>query len=305
MLYCVSDANQPVNFLYCGNLVSNGGFLHDKRLLNEFVFIIVNEGILHINQNGHPLDIHSGESLLLFPGQLHYGYKPSCGRLSYFWTHFTINDPNYKIYNKSALFRHNIQIKKELSNVSDIVISPSANYFLLPEHGHLSPEKRSIPFFTQLLDIVKSDNYLPTCRSKYALNLLLSEFTHEYLACSSDLVEKHIPAKVKFVIDHIKAHYEEPIKLADLSMYFGYNPTYLSKLIKQYTGYPLNAYLNRIRLSAAKNLLCLTNIYTIQEIGSMCGFTDEKYFMRLFKKIEGVTPSQYRNMFNEKNINRN
>ena len=37
----------------------------------------------------------------------------------------------------------------------------------------------------------------------------------------------------------------------------------------------------------------------------MCGFADEKYFMRLFKKIEGVTPSQYRNMFNEKNINRN
>ena len=111
--------------------------------------------------------------------------------------------------------------------------------------------------------------------------------------------------KIKAVIDHIKAHYEEPIKLTDLSMYFGYNPTYLSKLIKQYTGYPLNAYLNRIRLSAAKNLLCLTNIYTIQEIGSMCGFADEKYFMRLFKKIEGVTPSQYRNMFNEKNINRN
>ena len=37
----------------------------------------------------------------------------------------------------------------------------------------------------------------------------------------------------------------------------------------------------------------------------MCGFADEKYFMRLFKKIECVTPSQYRNMFNEKNINRN
>ncbi len=112
MLYCISDAYKPVNFLYCGNLVSNGGFLHEKRLLNEFVFIIVNEGTLHINQNGHPLDIHSGESLLLFPGQLHYGYKPSHGRLSYFWTHFTMSDPNYKIYNRNALFRHNIQLKR-------------------------------------------------------------------------------------------------------------------------------------------------------------------------------------------------
>ena len=102
----------------------------------------------------------------------------------------------------------------------------------------------------------------------------------------------------------MKAHYEEPIRLTDLAERFGYNPTYLSKLIKKYTGYPVNTYLNHIRLAAAKNLLCLTNIYTIQEIGLICGFTDEKYFMRLFKKMEGVTPSQYRNMFNEKNINR-
>ncbi len=304
MLYCISDAYKPVNFLYCGNLVSNGGFLHEKRLLNEFVFIIVNEGTLHINQNGHPLDIHSGESLLLFPGQLHYGYKPSHGRLSYFWTHFTMSDPNYKIYNRNALFRHNIQLKKGLSNYPDTPDLSSVDYFLLPEHGSLSPEKRSIPFFTQLLDIVKSDNYLPTCRSKYALNLLLAEFTHEYLSFSSDLIEKHIPTKIKQAIDYMKVHYEESIKLSDLAKRFGYNPTYLSKLIKKYTGYPVNTYLNHIRLAAAKNLLCLTNIYTIQEIGLICGFTDEKYFMRLFKKMEGVTPSQYRNMFNEKNINR-
>ena len=287
--------------------MSNDGFIHDKRCLKEFVFIIINEGILHINQNGHNVDVGSGESLLLFPDQIHYGYKPSQGRLSYFWTHFTISDPNYKIYNRSALLRYNKYLKEQPYPLifQDMSSLSSISYFLIPEHGKLSPMRRSIPFFAQLLDIVKSDNQLPTYRSKYALNLLLAEFTHEYLAFNSDLVETHIPTKIKQVIDFLKAHYEEPITLDSLAERFSYNPTYLSKLIKKYTGYPLNAYLNRIRLAVAKNLLSITNIYTIQQISLLSGFSDEKYFMRIFKKTEGITPSQYRNMFNEKYINRN
>lgn len=112
MLYCTANAEYPVEYISCGNLVSNDGFVHDRRNIDSFVFIIVCEGTLHINQNGQNFDIHENESLLLFPNQTHYGYKPSKGRLSYYWVHFFITDPHYTIYTRSSLLRYN----KDLNN---------------------------------------------------------------------------------------------------------------------------------------------------------------------------------------------
>ena len=57
MLYSFSHASHLVEYISCGNLVSQDGFLHDKRKLDNFVFIIVSEGTLHIEQNGQRYDV--------------------------------------------------------------------------------------------------------------------------------------------------------------------------------------------------------------------------------------------------------
>lgn len=301
MLYCTACADYPVEYISCGNLVSNDGFVHSRRNIDSFVFIIVCEGTLHINQNGQNFDIHENESMLLFPNQTHYGYKPSTGRLSYYWVHFFMTDPHYTIYTKNSLLRHN----QYLGN--DFFYPPLASpnsCFLLPEHGRLSLEKRSILLFVQLLDISKRSNYQINWNCRYALNLLLMEFTSEFLQ-TSNIAEGKIPSQVRNIIEYIRTHYDEPLSVETLAAQYNYHPTYLTTLIKKYTGYPVSSYINRTRIAVAKNILCVRDTLTIQEIASMCGFTDEKYFMRLFKKLEGITPSQYRNAFFIKKINKN
>lgn len=52
----------------------------------------------------------------------------------------------------------------------------------------------------------------------------------------------------------------------------------------------------------AKNLLTNRTL-SIYRIADMCGFSDEKYFMKLFKRYEGITPTQYRKAFHQKKIN--
>ena len=76
MLYYTSQASHPAEFLSCGNLVSDGGFLHQRRCIDACVLILVCRGTLHINQNGKNLDVHQNETLLLFPHQVHYGLCP-------------------------------------------------------------------------------------------------------------------------------------------------------------------------------------------------------------------------------------
>ena len=75
MLYCVANARYPVEYISSGNLISEDGFLHDRRNLDSWVFIVVQKGTLHIAQNEQTFDVHENETLLLFPNQTHYGYK--------------------------------------------------------------------------------------------------------------------------------------------------------------------------------------------------------------------------------------
>ena len=95
MLFCIADASHPVKYISCGNLLSTDGFLHDRRRMDCFVFIIVTQGTLHLHQEGHNLDIGENQSVLLFPGKLHYGSRPSKGKLSYYWAIFQGMPPTF------------------------------------------------------------------------------------------------------------------------------------------------------------------------------------------------------------------
>ena len=106
------------------------------------------------------------------------------------------------------------------------------------------------------------------------------------------------------LIEWIRTHYDTPLSVRNLSEKLGYHPTYLTSLLKKHTGYTIKGLLNYYRIDAAKNLLCTSPSasYSVKRIASICGFVDEKYFMRVFRTLEGMTPSQYRNAFNEKKL---
>ena len=74
------------------------------------------------------------------------------------------------------------------------------------------------------------------------------------------------------------------------------------RLFKANTGYSITQYINKVRIEAAQNLL-LNSIRRIETISSLCGFSDVRYFMHVFKKYVGMTPSQYRKNVSEKKIN--
>ncbi|MFF2177352.1 AraC family transcriptional regulator [Lysinibacillus sp. NPDC058147] len=78
------------------------------------------------------------------------------------------------------------------------------------------------------------------------------------------------------------------------------SPNYLSSLFKKEVGISISEYIQQQRIDEAKRLLTFTN-YPILDIGSLLNFTDQSYFIKVFKKFTGTTPKQYRN----KHINRN
>lgn len=95
---------------------------------------------------------------------------------------------------------------------------------------------------------------------------------------------------------YIQEHYQEALRLEDVSSVIGFNATYFSTLFKKETGQNFMDYLTELRISKAKELLCETDI-SISDAAEMVGYRDLKYFSRLFKKITGISPSDYKKLY--------
>ncbi len=88
-------------------------------------------------------------------------------------------------------------------------------------------------------------------------------------------------------------NYMHDISLNDVANVVNLSPVYFSGLFKKEIGENFIDYLNRVRIDAAKNMLKDVR-YHISEVAESCGFSDTRYFARIFKRIVGITPSDYR-----------
>lgn len=98
------------------------------------------------------------------------------------------------------------------------------------------------------------------------------------------------------IVHYMQKHLAEEISLNILAEKFHLSPQYISQLFKNEIGVNFLTYLTNIRMEQAKKLL-LSSAYSIAEISEKSGYRDYRIFTKVFKKTEGVTPSQYRRNF--------
>ncbi|MEH7094907.1 response regulator transcription factor [Neobacillus vireti] len=98
---------------------------------------------------------------------------------------------------------------------------------------------------------------------------------------------------IKKILDYLNDHYTEPLTLTGVAQYFHFNPSYLSSYFSTHHGEGFIEYLNRIRIEEATKLL-IQGTARISEISGMVGYSDHSYFCKVFKKIKGLSPSQFR-----------
>ena len=98
--------------------------------------------------------------------------------------------------------------------------------------------------------------------------------------------------------EYLAAHYKEHITLESVSEHFGFNPTYFSRMFAKKTGRNFNVYLSSLRLDHATHLL-ETTTSSIPDISEESGFSSSRAFIEMFKKVNELTPKQYRDQCNE------
>ena len=98
------------------------------------------------------------------------------------------------------------------------------------------------------------------------------------------------------VLSYMTAHLDNTVTTEELADLVHMQPTYFIRRFKASYGLPPIAYLGRLRLYKAMELLSSTTL-SIEQISTEVGIQDSAYFARFFKKNCGVTPSEYRNAF--------
>ncbi|HHW49831.1 MAG TPA: AraC family transcriptional regulator [Clostridiaceae bacterium] len=97
----------------------------------------------------------------------------------------------------------------------------------------------------------------------------------------------------RLVADYIEKNYMEKISVKDLQSKFGYNKAYLCHSFKTSSGYTIGEYINYVRIKKAKEMITYSDL-DLKQISSMVGFENIHHFTRIFKRIEGIPPGQFR-----------
>lgn len=138
---------------------------------------------------------------------------------------------------------------------------------------------------------------LKPVRAADILNCLLS-LTDEFSGNEKEGMKENPGNQTKRIIkvaqEYIMEHYSENISLAEVAEKAGVSGGYLSTIFNQNHGIGFVDYLNQIRIERACCYL-EQNYLKTYEIAYKVGFRDEKYFSKVFKKIKGVSPKEYRN----------
>jgi AraC-like DNA-binding protein len=251
----------PFDTLGAGTVISRGAGRHVDRVASYFALLFVRQGTLYIEEAGQEFAVEEGQSLLLWPGRHHRGTRDYDENLQFYWLHFVM--------------------EPQLKGTSTLSI---------PQYTRLTRPDYITELFRRYLDDQESGILQPLGAALYTWMILME------VATETPSPETRAQAALAGRVDtYIRTHHHERISVSEVAKAIGYNSQYLGRIYRQNYGVSLAGALRRRRISHAKWLLLETD-HNMSKIAHLTGFEDASYFQRVFKQLEGITPSQFRRL---------
>jgi AraC-like DNA-binding protein len=254
------------------------GFYHYHRGI-EILFVHQGKGHLVLNQKMYTLE--AGCIHLIQPFQLHRVHFEVSERCPYERTVITFEPTSFIAFFKAfpSIFRfYEHMWKDELSNQVFHMNNDTAYISAILERLHKKvPERHGEDHMETALMVVAVFDYLQS----------LNEYsTFQAIPRPERYAEK--------IMQWVEEHYTEPFNLEELARDLHLSRHHVSHLFRTATGSSITDYVIARRIRQACWLL-KTELISVEHIGSSVGIPHFSYFCRLFKRITGVTPKQYRN----------
>ena len=205
---------------------------------------------------------------------------------------FTVSEGDVLFLSPNCAY--SITTEKEFKHftVNFSVHEESSNFELITQPYCLVKEKNTEHLergFKALVDTWQSKRQGYEMRTVGHLSLLIADFYCEYTSRqNSTSYQRLLPTK-----EYIDRHFNSHIRLEKLANLSNMSVTnFRREWAKHFSETPIQ-YRDTVRLYYAKEHLA-SGYYTVSEIAERCGFRDESYFVRFFKKKTGVTPGEFK-----------
>ena len=268
---------------------------------NVAVQLIICDGI-QIQLHGHEfielVYVNSGSGLQHVNGRTYAMEKGSLLFLNYNQSHFFQSDKGMTYYN--ILLKPEFMSETLINSVDAFALLALASFSDFQEAIH-SPSPvihfvgREMLEIEQIVDTMyrefqqKEAGYRTVLKG-YMTVLFSYIFRHMCLPDpADDSPSSH--SITPEILSYIEEHCFKKITLSELAQKSFYNPSYFSRIFKEYSGQSLTDYIHKKRIERAYALLTTTS-FSVEQICSMVGYSDKKLFYKQFRLYTGLTPGE-------------
>ncbi|WP_054957349.1 helix-turn-helix transcriptional regulator [Paenibacillus dakarensis] len=249
--------------------VINAGHLPGRTMqrasaeFHDWAFVMITGGSGYYQVNGGEIQrVEAGSWFCLFPGaSFNYGpYKEG------YWDEYYFTVDGYRVQEWLAHWLLYPELVKSAA-FDDSLIHRMEMMFMLIDSG------------------------VPSNMDRAAL--MLESFLYDLVSQSDRIEMNNQGSLVLKVIDDLSQSLDKQVDPYDMALRHHISVSTLRRIVHDYTGYPLNEFLHRLKVAEAKNILLNTEM-TVKEVGEALGYKDSFYFSRVFKRITGISPKTYR-----------
>ncbi len=262
-----TKANDELYLVQCGIEQCKPDKYYGPTVREEYHvhFILDGKGVFEVNNISYQLS--RGQIFVVMPGEKHYYYADSMEPWRYTWISFGGSRAEYFL-EKAGITKEK-PVREAYAEPQQYlsVIEKILNHHQFTVVNELA---RTSLLYEIMAILVDSGNRVPSSEK------------HDY---SPDVY-------VNSAIDYIQDHYAQ-IRVSDIASYLGISRYYLSHIYKEKLQISPQEYLVKYRLEKGEELLRTTSL-SIQEISDKTGYDNPLTFSKIFKRVYGLSPKNYR-----------
>lgn len=237
-------------------------YMDRKEGIEEYIFLYCMEGVGTIWVNGKRYILSENEAFCIPRFQKHCYYSDESNPWSILWVHFKGEDTQYFPLDECKI------VKFESSSASNRMMFLFNSLFQVLERNYTLG---NFVYISQVLSVVLAETY--------------------YREKKDDTIEqnKHVTNIVKYMYRHM----EENLYLEDVCEKFELSKSYVNAIFLKCTQHAPMEFFTNLKMRQACNMLRGSDLY-VYEIAQRLGYKDQYYFSRLFKKVVGMSPKEYK-----------
>ena len=300
MRYFKIDLNTvlKINMLYFENLIPPRH--HCTRYAPEYILYAVTDGVLHLEDNGKNVTLRAGDIYIFKKGEFH---KPVEDTACSIYVHFDSPEIEETEMDDEA-FRAAVEEKRINLLKADrfSVDCYRLMHVYMAQKFHISDVATFNYIVGELKKIFISPNYRKAgdCLGvSFSFANILMELENIQLSHLAKRTEKNMSRTyytVKNIANFIDENYAAEFSREEIEKRFYLNFDNANRIFKKYIGQSIAKYRNSVRIRVAKSMM-ISSSKNFGEIAEEIGFRDQYYFSRVFKQLEGVSPSEYMRRF--------